>query len=31
VRSTDLDDLKLWNLVQELGGPPQPYKGVCKF
>ena len=31
VRSTDLDGLKLWNLVQELGGPPQPYKGVRKF
>jgi len=31
VRSTDLDDLELWNLVDELGGPPQPYKGVRRF
>jgi hypothetical protein len=31
VRSTDLDDLEFWNLVEELGGPPEPYKGVRRF
>jgi len=31
VRSTDLEDLELWNLVEELGGPPQPYKGMRRF
>ena len=31
VRSTGLEDLELWNLVEELGGPPQPYKGVRRF
>jgi hypothetical protein len=31
VRSTDLDDLEFWNLVEEMGGPPEPYKGVRRF
>jgi hypothetical protein len=31
VRSTNLDDLEFWSLVEELGGPPEPYKGVRRF
>jgi hypothetical protein len=30
-RPSLLDDLEFWNLVEELGGPPQPYKGVRRF
>lgn len=31
VRHADLDDFEFWNLVEELGGPPEPYKGVRRF
>ncbi|MBA2691482.1 MAG: hypothetical protein H0U65_03180 [Rubrobacter sp.] len=31
VRSTDLDNFEFWELVCELGSPPEPYKGVRQY
>jgi hypothetical protein len=31
VQAPTLEDLELWELVQEMGGPPEPYNGVREF